>query len=555
MQQRTTGKPSAVSTPARTNVLQRKCACGTHTPSGGECPDCVRKGRVQRHADGGQPAGDAPSSVYGVLASPGRPLDPAVQTFMESRFGYAFNTARPARAVPTADATLKVGPADDPFERQADEVAGRITAMAPPTAGARHDFSRVRVHTEDAAAASARELGARAYTVGEHIAFDRGEYAPETARGRLLLAHELTHTLQQAQTGVALQRFVPCTHARLSLEDCPTREPDEDRKSHAQPMILEYVTAPEAGFLVANFDIGKDVVKSGLTRHPLWPTLVKEVSTPKSQWEIIGLSDCHGEAPLNTALRQKRADAVRAVLPAATAVNVVKTSGAALDDCITDNNNAVARQWNRAALIRAVSREFVFEGDTIEGHRPVPKPVQQDTVDCNTAQKKAIAQSQPIARDMLREALFRIRDHNDAGTKKLLRTYFGDDSETTFEHVHDGLLTTLQGLATDITVECEAKDSWFYDHFCSSGSTVTLGYSRNKWIGLHVHLCEAAFNQNDIDLAVTLVHECSHLYDGTDDNGYCWENGGTRCATMGASAAYDNADSYAYFARAAWLNK
>ena len=37
--------------------------------------------------------------------------------------------------------------------------------------------------------------------------------------------------------------------------------------------------------------------------------------------------------------------------------------------------------------------------------------------------------------------------------------------------------------------------------------------------------------------------------------GYCWEDGGTECSTMGASAAYDNADSYAYFARAAWLNQ
>ncbi|MBN8923568.1 MAG: hypothetical protein BGP10_06165 [Rhodanobacter sp. 68-29] len=552
---------SATRAPAATGshpggILQRKCACGRHAPGGGECAQCAQeRKRVQRLATGGPEAGAAPASVHGVLASPGRPLDATARSFMEPRFAHGSGAASHVGAAPVAGGPLQVGAANDPLERQADDMARRVMTMAAPAAAPGHDFSRVRVHTDDAAAASAQELGARAYTVGEHIAFARGEYAPGTAAGRQLLAHELTHTLQQAQGGVALQRFVPCTRARMSLEDCPQREPDEDRTTRAQPMILEYVTAPEAGFLVANFDIGKDVVKGGLTRHPLWPTLVGTVSAAKSQWEIIGLSDCQGEAPLNTALRKERADAVRAVLPAAAAVNVTGTSGASLNDCMTTNDNAVARQWNRAALIRAVSREYTFEDEKIEGKRPVPKPVAQDTADCNTDQKKAIAQAQPIAVDMVREALYRLRDHTNADTKLLLRTYFGDDGEKTFEHVHDGLLTILQGLK-NITVECEAKGTLFYDHFCGGGpGTVTRGYSRSKWIGLHVHLCEGGFDQDDVGLAKTLVHECSHLYDGTDDKGYCWEDGGTRCSTMGASAAYDNADSYAYFAHAAWLNQ
>ncbi len=60
-----------------------------------------------------------------------------------------------------------------------------------------HDFSRVRIHTSDEAAASARSFGARAYTAGEHVVFGTGEYAPQTANGARLIAHELTHVVQQ----------------------------------------------------------------------------------------------------------------------------------------------------------------------------------------------------------------------------------------------------------------------------------------------------------------------------------------------------------------------
>ncbi len=88
-----------------------------------------------------------PSHVRSVMASPGRPLDRATRNFMEQRFS--------------------------------------------------HDFSRVRVHDDGAATESARTMAARAYTVGQHIAFAPGRYAPHSHAGRRLLAHELTHTIQQ----------------------------------------------------------------------------------------------------------------------------------------------------------------------------------------------------------------------------------------------------------------------------------------------------------------------------------------------------------------------
>ena len=61
-----------------------------------------------------------------------------------------------------------------------------------------HDFSRVRVHCSPDAARSAALLKARAYTVGDDIVFANARYAPHTACGEALLAHELGHVVQQA---------------------------------------------------------------------------------------------------------------------------------------------------------------------------------------------------------------------------------------------------------------------------------------------------------------------------------------------------------------------
>ncbi|MGQ4401304.1 DUF4157 domain-containing protein [Streptomyces hayashii] len=61
------------------------------------------------------------------------------------------------------------------------------------------DFSRIRVHADAMAADSARAMSAKAYTFGHHIAFARGQYAPGTAAGRRLLAHELAHAVQQSR--------------------------------------------------------------------------------------------------------------------------------------------------------------------------------------------------------------------------------------------------------------------------------------------------------------------------------------------------------------------
>ncbi len=62
------------------------------------------------------------------------------------------------------------------------------------------DFSNIRIHTGAEAASVARDINARAFTIGRDVVFGAGEYRPGTDEGRRLMAHELTHTVQQGAT-------------------------------------------------------------------------------------------------------------------------------------------------------------------------------------------------------------------------------------------------------------------------------------------------------------------------------------------------------------------
>jgi len=93
-----------------------------------------------------------------------------------------------------------------------------------------HDFSRVRVHSGAAAEQSAREVNASAYTVGRHVVFASGRYAPSTPDGKRLLAHELAHTLQHWDTPAALGTL------QRELDDPP---PDPPTVADARSVLRE----------------------------------------------------------------------------------------------------------------------------------------------------------------------------------------------------------------------------------------------------------------------------------------------------------------------------
>jgi hypothetical protein len=202
--------PSVPLRPSQSGILQRKCACSGAAGMSGACEECSKKQRLglqtklkinepgdiyEQEADriadqvmatpahpavsdappriqrfAGQSNGQmdaAPASVNQALASPGRPLEPALRQDMEERFG--------------------------------------------------HNFSRVRVHSGTAAEQSARDVNAHAYTVGHDMVFGAGRFAPGTQAGRRLIAHELAHVMQQGRDQPMLQRqeipgkeFEPC---------------------------------------------------------------------------------------------------------------------------------------------------------------------------------------------------------------------------------------------------------------------------------------------------------------------------------------------------------
>ncbi|PTL78086.1 DUF4157 domain-containing protein [Vitiosangium sp. GDMCC 1.1324] len=99
-----------------------------------------------------------------------------------------------------AEAALDTGAALRAIEHGGEPLPASLRSYFEPRFG--HDFSRVRVHIDDDAA---QAVQARAYTVGQDIVFGQGEYAPDTTEGKHLLAHELTHVVQQSQSGGAVQ--------------------------------------------------------------------------------------------------------------------------------------------------------------------------------------------------------------------------------------------------------------------------------------------------------------------------------------------------------------
>ena len=128
--------------------LQRKCAACAPPPHPLIADEEEVSLQAKRATD--EPAAvttDVQTQINGLRQQGGQPLSPSLRTFFEPRFG--------------------------------------------------QDFGAVRVHTSAGAAQSAQAVNAHAYTVGRDIVFAPGQYAPETTAGRRLLAHELTHVIQQ----------------------------------------------------------------------------------------------------------------------------------------------------------------------------------------------------------------------------------------------------------------------------------------------------------------------------------------------------------------------
>jgi hypothetical protein len=115
-----------------------------------KCSHCGEKEKIQMKGESNAGSGmTAPSVVHNVINSPGQKLDTGTRGFMESRFGY--------------------------------------------------DFGNVQIHNDPSAHQSSSEINALAYTHGNHVVFGAGKYQPNIYSGKQLLAHELTHVVQQSK--------------------------------------------------------------------------------------------------------------------------------------------------------------------------------------------------------------------------------------------------------------------------------------------------------------------------------------------------------------------
>lgn len=188
-------------------ALQRQCDCGGAAKSTGGCADCERKARL-----GVGPSLGAPGDRFeqeadqiahqvlsgGAVSSVQRMEDGSGEEEEEEVHAKSAAPGRPATATPAqAAASVATGGTPLPASER---------AYFEPRFG--RDLSSVRVHTGSVAQSAARSINARAFTHRNNIAFAAGEYAPGTFSGRHLMAHEITHTLQQGR-GRVIRRTCP----------------------------------------------------------------------------------------------------------------------------------------------------------------------------------------------------------------------------------------------------------------------------------------------------------------------------------------------------------
>lgn len=229
-------------------MLQRKCACGNHA-AGGECENCATK-RLQKK---GLAIGSAEDPLE---AEADRVADEVTNSHVS-----AISPLQPLTLsrLSTSDSTGEVPPIVGEVLRTSGRALDDTTrAYFEPRFG--HDFSGVRIHADAHAAASARAVQAAAYTVGHDIVFGHGQFNSGSEAGRRLLAHELTHVVQQSQAGGAAS---PGTVQRKVILN-GTEMPAKDRRAFLKARkwtnaslaqsVMEDMAAADDKFDFANED-------------------------------------------------------------------------------------------------------------------------------------------------------------------------------------------------------------------------------------------------------------------------------------------------------------
>jgi hypothetical protein len=427
--------------------VQRACACGGSAGPDDECEECrAKRLALQRKASVSGPA-VAPPIVQQALRAPGQPLDVATRAFMEPRFGA--------------------------------------------------DFGHVRVHTNGLAAESARAVGARAYTVGGSLVFGVGQYQPGNAAGQRLIAHELTHTIQQARATPQLQR----------ASDYDIRGVNPDTASFPNMIFFD----------MGNFSIpASESAKIAALAAPAGRALT-----------LNGFSSEEGTSASNLAIINARINAVSAALAAA---------GHTGPRTRTPQLSAGMGQLDYRS-VRAVE---VVPTPLIG---PPPSSVPQCAVTLANPHPEripcggAFGRAHPLAVDMVNKAVTAVTNNTPAAAAELANLFPGVARAT--------VLTGLTGLQTQLGIMPARHEC----HNTCDGGCTRPGYNNGSGPTAMMTLCPGFINRtSDIDNADLLMHEGLHATPGltTVDTAYYT----TRMITqLSGAQAQTNTDSYVLLIR------
>jgi hypothetical protein len=250
-----------------------------------------------------------------------------------------------------------------------------------------HDLSGVRVHTGVEAARSAEGLSAEAYTVGDDVVFAAGRYAPQTPRGRELLAHELAHVAQQRGGAPRIQRQV--SSARRPPSSC---EAPSALTSQGGPLSVYRFVRGTTTFI--------DDLSDAARRYPPTARVIIHGAASEEEWQ--------GVSPAESLRRNQRLACERAL--AARAVFAFQAPEVRVEHVVNHGQLSGDAEWHRIVAIEALPSQRPPHSEPPQEVRgPEPPPARRPSIDAGLPPLHPAHTCGPNITESFRQAVTEIR--------------------------------------------------------------------------------------------------------------------------------------------------